>query len=244
MRVGLSTAAGPELELRELLEACGRRGLASLELVAGHRHGLTTRPDRFQAATIVSGARDTGVAVAAIAFSSWNEGAESATATLSGAIGVPILLPYGGQSSREITAVARQFRDESGRALLLFGTDAIGHRQAVDAVNDAARHEALGIAWEFDPTRDEPDALAAAVGEVGARVEYIRIRGGGPETVQQTGMGIGSVMGRLTLGGFAGPLILAPSRASYHQAWLAWLGRRGATGCGSKQSDTSLVVLS
>jgi hypothetical protein len=88
------------------------------------------------------------------------------------------------------------------------------------------------------------DRVARLLDLFGRRLSHIRLLGGGPEAALHEGGGIGEVMGRLALSGYAGTMVLAPSSDRYRVAWQTWLGRRGGWGCGSRVSHPSLVQLS
>ena len=74
-------------------------------------------------------------------------------------------------------------------------------------------------------------------------VDLIVLRGAGPEAAQHEGRGIGALMTRLTLAGYAGILTLAPSGPAVLPVWRAWLQHGKNWGCGSKTADPSLVQL-
>jgi hypothetical protein len=55
-------------------------------------------------------------------------------------------------------------------------------------------------------------------------------------------MGVGAMMRRLAVEGYAGTLVLAPSTARFRVAWRKWLGRRGGWGCGSSTGEDLPMV--
>ncbi len=95
--------------------------------------------------------------------------------------------------------------------------------------------------------RFELNAAAMNVAEAamiaGAPPEHIILRGGGPEAAQYEGRGIGALMARLSLAGYAGTIALAPTSKAVLPVWNAWLNHGRGWGCGSKTSDPSLVQL-
>jgi hypothetical protein len=96
---------------------------------------------------------------------------------------------------------------------------------------------------ELDPQlHDVADQLRSVIGE-GSLPSHILLRGGGPEAVQFEGRGIGSLMAQLSVAGYRGVLILAPSGRAMRQIWKTWLFNRRNWGCGSKASDPSLVEI-
>ena len=83
----------------------------------------------------------------------------------------------------------------------------------------------------------------AARARLDGTVDLIVLRGAGPEAAQHEGRGIGALMTRLTLAGYAGILTLAPSGPAVLPVWRAWLQHGKNWGCGSKTADPSLVQL-
>ena len=138
-----------------------------------------------------------------------------------------------------------------------------------DVEPEAAGHVAamLGSPMLYDPNapRAWVDAFVAAGGSVVTPVEldpqihnvadqlsiattsglpsHIILRGGGPEAVQFEGRGIGLLMTQLSVAGYRGFLIIAPSSRATRQLWKTWLFNRQNWGCGSKTSDFSLVEI-
>lgn len=239
MRLGLSSAAAPDLPLADLVEACGRRGLSALELVAGDGHGVGADPGAV--APSLERAREAGVPVAAMLLggdpAEWAAGAE-----LSARLGLPVVVPASGIGVDGAVRAGRSFAAAGGRLLLLHPTDPEAVR-ALRAVAEALPAGSVALAWEVDPSTDDPSHVPDVLDLAGPRLAHVRLRGGGPEAMEQTGRGVGALMARLALARYGGPLILTPSTPRYHQAWRAWLGRGGGWGCGSRQSDPSLVTL-
>lgn len=250
MRLSLSTAAAPELGLDELLDACARRGLRGLELVAGHAHGVGLASDPASLESVRRLLVEAGVDAVAVRVDEPEAAISSDAARVSAALDAPILLSTAGVASlaapsalRERAARAADLFATWGAALLLEHGSDPAHVAALHALVEAEGPGTLGLAWDADPA--DPRFIDSA-GEVlvaaGAALEHIRLRGGGPESAMQEGQGIGSLMARLTLAGYTGSIAVSPSTSRYRVAWEAWLGRRG-WGCGSKASDDSLVAL-
>ncbi|HEU0077096.1 MAG TPA: hypothetical protein VFQ76_05560, partial [Longimicrobiaceae bacterium] len=82
MRLGLSSSAAPELALAELAAACGRRGLAALELVSGDAHGVSPGSP--------VGTLPEDVEVVAFRASGSREVRSAAAARLSAELGAPV----------------------------------------------------------------------------------------------------------------------------------------------------------
>jgi len=220
MKLGLSSAAAPDATLGGLLEVCGARGIALLEL----REGDACLPDAGAAPADTS-------AIAAVLPRPVTDAAR--LARVSRVWQAPVLL-----TNDRATSLARDIIEQGGDALPLM------RGPAAEWVCKVAESE-IAFAWEADAThtdlaRDVVLVLRAA----GRAPAYIRLIGGGPETALHEGRGVGTLMGRLALAGYAGPLILVPSSTRYRVAWSAWLGRRGGWGCGSKEQDRTLVSLS
>lgn len=70
---------------------------------------------------------------------------------------------------------------------------------------------------------------------------HITLQGGGPEASLHEGRGIGTLMTRLSLATYPGTLTLAPTARAVLPVWKAWLNHGRSWGCGSKNSDPSLV---
>jgi hypothetical protein len=98
-------------------------------------------------------------------------------------------------------------------------------------------------AVELDPRLHNVADQLLAVTATNGLPTHITLRGGGPEAVQFEGRGIGSLMTQLSVAGYRGFLILAPSGRGTRQLWKTWLFSRRNWGCGSKTSDPSLVEI-
>ena len=98
-------------------------------------------------------------------------------------------------------------------------------------------------AVELDPQLHNVADQLRSVTATNGLPTHIILRGGGPEAVQFEGRGIGSLMTQLSVAGYRGFLILAPSGRGTRQLWKTWLFSRRNWGCGSKTSDPSLVEI-
>jgi hypothetical protein len=230
MQLALSSAAAPDLPLESLLDGCTRRGLSGLELVASGASPSHT-------ANVTTLCREHGVNLLAVALLDAGQPPEAGL-RLARELGVAALLPAADASLDTL----RRHIDAGGRLLLRHETDRVAAAVAREMVA-ALPAGTAALAWEVDPARDEAVEVPLVLAEAGSDLMYIRLRGGGPESVGQTGLGIGALMARLALGRYTGPIVLTPGNPSYHQVWRRWLGSGGGWGCGSKASDPSLVVL-
>ena len=220
MRLGLSTDAAPGASADEIIAACARRGLAAVEVtLAGGSAGSAEC-----AAAITAACRGSDVQPAGLLSTEPLNAADGARLSLDS--GAPRII---GGSDELHVRIDRALRvlNHGGNALVLVTGPADQWLAAVDTAT-------VGVAWQVDATCIDPAADAARLLQRRGRLVYVRLVGGGPETAMQEGRGIGALMRQLTLAGYTGPLILAPSSSRYHVAWSAWLGRRGGWGCGSK----------
>lgn len=230
MRLGLSSAAAPDADLGELIAACGARGLSALELRAGDGHGLEAVGNDSLAARLA----DAGVAI--VGFRTESSSNAFQLARLSTALDVAIITADDCAIEERIERT-RRIIEEGGRAL-------VSGKGPANDWHRAVLRAGLDFAWEIDAQGTDLKADADRVlGNGTAALRYIRFIGGGPESTLHEGRGIGELMGRLALSGYAGPVILAPSSTRYRVAWSAWLGRRGGWGCGSKVADAALITL-
>ncbi len=243
MRLALSSAAAPDAALADLLDAAARRGLSAVELVDGHGHGVGAAPGTAAEAARAAAAR--GLALAGFRLSQADAPGTSdapSLARLARDLAAPILVPFtvgaaGGRAADDAVRLASAIREADGDAMVVLPST--GVLEALEAVPpDAA------VAWDADPTRGDLAGPGAGLLErAGSRLRHVRLRGGGPEATEQEGRGIGSLMARLAVAGYAGTVALAPSSARYRVIWDAWLGRRGGWGCGSRAEDRTLVSL-
>jgi hypothetical protein len=242
----LSTAAAPDLALAELLDACARRGLAALELVAGDRHGVGPELDHREILKVAAEAAARGVAIAAYRARGLWEAAAPETVRMAFGLNAPVIVELDPAEDDVHSAIyaARRYAVIGANLLLAHGSD-IAEVEELRAIAAEVPAGTVGLAWEADPATGDFDRNAPGlIATAGPLLRHIRLRGGGPEAAQGEGQGIGTLMGRLTLAHYAGNIAIAPSTPRYHFAWNAWLGRgKGGWGCGSKQADDSLVSL-
>jgi sugar phosphate isomerase/epimerase len=239
MRLGLSSGAAPDATLAELLAACRRRGLAGVELVEGHAHGVSPA-GRDAPAAGAPGADDGGPRVLAFRCATETSALSDAAARLSRRLGCPVISPTI-PSATLLERTGARYRDEGGTLLLACPSEPGEARRAAELAGRAG--PAVALSWDLAPggvsAHTTGDMLAAA----GAALRHVRLFGGGPEAVLLEGRGIGELAVQLALAHYDGPLVLTPSTDSYRQAWRSWLGRRGGWGCGSSRERGTLVTL-
>lgn len=248
MRLSLSSGAAPDAEIDGLLEACRRRGFAGVELEAGHAHGLTGA-DPAAARRVRARLAEGGVDVVGFRTPASLSGDVAVLAAFGQALEAPVVLVPAGESvDAFLEALEAAGALAAGGARALVSLDGVSAETScvADLVGrlDGAALD-VGVAWEVDPERGQESSRTAhqLVERLGRSLRLIRLRGGGPETQRQEGLGVGALMGTLALSGYDGPLVLAPTSPRYRVAWSAWLGRRGGWGCGSRTADPELVRL-
>lgn len=224
MQLGLSSAAARDADIDELVEACVRCGLGTLELRAGDAHGL--RADSGDVAIRAVQERASSAQVAISAY--WMTGIEADLDLAQ--LGLHLRAPIISALDEPLAS-----RVDRTRRISVLGTHALlGVRGPSSAWLQTVVTTGLDFAWEIDPAISDPAAdVRTVLDAAGTQLRYIRFVGGGPEAAMQQGRGVGALMGRLALARYTGPLVLSPSSARYRLAWAAWLGRRGGWGCGS-----------
>jgi len=238
VRLVLSSAAAPEATATELAEACLRRGLSGIEFVLPSIKVDDGNIAAFRAELVAAGVELSGI------FRPTMQRAEvTAAAEVAAAVGTPIIVPGAAIERSLLPEAAEAFARAGAHLLLSQPSDPEAVVTLRQVVSESLAGSPLGLAWEIRPGSDDPLQMERVLEMGGDLLRYIRLHGGGPEAHAQSGMGIGSIMGRLTLARFGGPLVLLPSNARYHYVWRAWLGRAGGWGCGSKQGDETLVAL-
>lgn len=243
MRLSLSSAAAPDAALVDLLAACARRGLAALELVEGHAHGIAPGLSPAQGEAVRDAAREANVGLCALYLEALDAGDLKPVARLATSLAAPAVVPVEQMPTDRLYRAADVFGEAGARLLLAHGSDPPAVNTLRNTLETRSNEDTIGLAWEVRPERDDPARVAEVLAAAGPRLRYVRLHGGGPEAARQTGQGVGALMARLALARYTGPLVLTPSTPRYYYAWRAWLGRAGGWGCGSKQSDPSLVTL-
>ena len=234
MLLGLSSAAAPDAGLEELVDIAARRGFGALELNEGDAHGITPDSDRRAILGVLERAAGAGVRISG--YRALRTGHDVALARLSRALGAPVLLDGPAEAAARVARATAMDAAGAEVAVVLHGSSV-----AEDA--ELAGSAGLPLAWDADPRLGVLDGTVQALLRRGA-LRHVRLLGGGPEAAMQDGMGVGEMMRRLAVGGYAGTLVLAPSTARFRVAWRKWLGRRGGWGCGgSSGGELPLVHL-
>jgi hypothetical protein len=237
MQTGVSSAAVPGASLAELLTGVTRHGLSVIELRAGDAHGVSA------ALTSRSGAVAEVVNVmraSPVTISSYRDNGDEDVrqlAVLARELGALIVIDGPAPLTERLSRAQELARDGAGVAVVVRGA-----RAADDALEiTRAGH---GVAWDASPSDENLGAQAAAVLDAcGDALRRVRVAGAGPESSLHEGRGIGALMSRLALAGYAGTVIVAPSSPIYHQLWKQWLGPRDGAGRSSHSSNSSLVNL-
>lgn len=237
MRLGLSSAAAPDLSLEALVAACLQRGLAALELDAGHWGHLMGGDARAACAA--------GVPLVGLRVRSLESAVSAGVPSLSRELDAPVIAPAPPPgTSAPVLEAGRRYSKSGGRLLLSHRTDP----RRMEELRKLVEREGSGtlaLAWSVEPSTEE--GLAAQAPEMlesaGGALAHIRLSGGGPESALQEGRGVGQLFAHLALSGWAGTLVLAPSTPLYLRAWGHWLGRNGGWGCGSKVAGEPLPLV-
>jgi hypothetical protein len=236
MRLGLSSAAAPDAYFDELLAACLRLGMTSLELEAGHGHGI----DVLHASPELAAAARARAAASGVALAGFRPDAigSERLPDLAVALGAPLLVPV----QHAAAVAARMPGGVEVIGILPGDRDPLAVLDELEGAGPTAF--ALPLAWDADPASGfVATAAEALLARAGGRLRHVRLQGGGPEASTQEGRGVGALMARLALAGFDGTIALAPSSDRYRVVWAAWLGRRSGWGCGSKAEARELVTL-
>jgi len=228
MRLGISADAAPGATPAELAETCARRGFGVVELTlpsGGDTGALLAQIDAAEFGTV----RLAGIVSPCTGYA-------NRLALLSRDAGVPIIVADTSGLAARIT-FTRSIVAHGGAALLLVRGPA---HEWLHAVLDAG----VRFAWQVDDDCTDPALDAAMILQRAGRIEYVRLLGSGPEATMHEGRGYGALITKLTLTGYDGPLVLAPSSTRYHVIWSTWLGRRGSWGCGTaaERADRSLNI--
>lgn len=224
MRLTLSAAAAPGMPLGELLEACLRRGITSLELHEdGDEVSLDASPAEASAWQWRAAAR--GIRVSGIRAASGPRAASPGAALISARLERPVIAPAGSLTPQRLRSAAHLFHAAGGRLLAGVGTD----RDAAAALRAAAEAApgGVGLCWEVRPDRDDLDRAPAVLAAAGPLLRCILLYGGGPETAGQAGAGIGGLMAHLALARYHGPLVITPSSPARVPLWTRWLRADG-----------------
>lgn len=122
----------------------------------------------------------------------------------------------------------------------LHGSDPAHTAQAVAW----AQAQGARTAWEVAPGALDAAAAAATLQQTWPTLVHVRLVGAGPENEENEGLG--SLLTRLALDGYAGTITLAPSPGADRARWATWLFQTRGWGCGSaaeKQGRTRDVEI-
>ncbi|MCA9597340.1 MAG: DUF2249 domain-containing protein [Myxococcales bacterium] len=227
MKLSLSAAAAPALELDALDIACRARGLDGIELVVETADYIQSLAARVRAA------RARVVALRAERV----EDCAGLLAYLSGELGVPLSIPLDAVTGGVLPNLAQVFADAGGTLLLGFATDLKQVVAVTAALESAGNPPCVGLAWELRPSSEDLGASGAVLLAASEHLRLVRLYGGGPEQHQQDGRGIGPLFVDLAISGYGGPIVLTPSTPTELPRWREWLASRQSTGCGSAHSS-------
>lgn len=219
MRLALSRAAAPAMDLAALDALAQKRGLDGLELAP---------------ADVPDAARAAAIWVEDASFVA-TEGAARASAKL----GVPVVAARGAIPASKIADLESLYAREGGRLCLTHGTDAEEAAELTDAIARAGASH-VGTAWEIRPADEKLDDAAAVLLAASETLAYVRLRGGGPELSSHEGAGLGPLFQKLALSHYAGTITLTPSAGDRVEAWERWLTRSGRCGCGSAPGEQDI----
>jgi len=224
MKLSLSAAAAPGIELDALDAACRTRGLDGIELVVA---------SAGEARTLAARVRAAGARVVALRAERLDDSAAEALARLSCELGVPVSVPLDVVLAGQLTKLARVFTDAGGTLLVGFGTDLQQVVEVTAALQAAGDPPSVGLAWELRPSSEDLGASGAVLLAARRHLRLVRLYGGGPEQHQQDGRGVGPLLVDLAISGYGGPIVLTPSDSAELPRWRDWLASRRSAGCGS-----------
>lgn len=233
MKLSLSAAAAPGIELDALDAACRARGLDGIELVIASAGDARTLAARVRAAR---------VRVVALRAERLDDAAAGSLAHLSGELGVPASAPLDEVTRGSLPKLARVFADAGGTLLAAFGTDLERVIAATAALERADDPPSVGLAWDLRPGSEDLSSSGAVLLAARRHLRLVRLYGGGPEQHQQDGRGIGPLLVDLAISGYGGPIVLTPSAPAELPRWRDWLASRRSTGCGSAHPSGELEV--
>lgn len=243
MRWVLSSAAAPEASLPELLDAAGRKKLQGVELVRGHGHGIEPGLPADSLELAAGTIRDHGLTVAAYRIRDHAGLDPEETARLARVLDAAVVLALpAGMAERSLERWAFPFESE-GRALLLEVEDPA---ETETRWSEAVARRFPGtvcFAWDAPRTAGTADQARWMLEAFGSSLAHVRVPGTGPESLGDSDGRIGSLVTVLTLSGYRGSAVLAPSSERRLDEWSTWLGRRRGWGCGGARSGTEESTL-
>lgn len=226
--LSLSSEAASGLSLAELDAACRARGLDGTEIV------IPAGDDPTDVVTRASTSRARVVALRARALDPASAGS---LARCAAALGVPVSVPASAVAREQLDTVTQTFVRERARLLLGHRTKLDDTIELVATIRALDAGAALGLAWEVAPAVDDLGEASAVLLAASSYLGAVRLHGGGPEQRDQDGRGVGPLFAELALSGYAGPIILCPSRPEVVPRWTAWLASTKSSGCGHAVSE-------
>lgn len=224
VKLSLSAAAAPGIELDALDASCRARGLDGIELLVA---------SEAEARTLVARVRAAGARVVALRAERLDDSTAASLAHLSAELGAPVSAPLDEVTAGSLAELAKVFADAGGTLLVGFGTD-LDHVVAVTAALEGAGAPAsVGLAWDLRPGTEDLSSSGAVLLAARRHLRLVRLYGGGPEQHQQDGRGVGPLLVDLAISGYAGPIVLTPSDPAELPRWRGWLASRKSAGCGS-----------
>jgi uncharacterized protein (DUF2249 family) len=231
--LSLSTEAAPQLGLEALTAACRARGLDGEELV------VAAGVDPEQRA---ADARAAGASIVALRVAEIDVQGAPTLARAAALLGVPVSVPAGALTPPALAAIVPAFAAAGARLLLGHGTDLDDALAVVAAIRAAGSPPSLGLAWELQPSAADLVDAGAILLATRELLGVVRLHGGGPEQRDQDGRGVGPLFVDLALTGYAGPIILCPSRPEELPRWAKWLASTGSAGCGHAVSGKTIEL--
>lgn len=232
MRWMLSGAAAPDASLQGLLDAVATKNLAGVELIHGHEHGVVPGLPPEALEQVTASVRDHGLQLCAYRIDRPDGLDPTAAASFARGLGAPLVLTRSPElDPRLVQRWAESFVRKEARLLLAVEDPTeIGSGSTGDLVHRFSA--SLGYAWEATPTAGTADQARWMLESLGPALRYVRIPGTGPEALDDRDGRIASMVTVMTLLGYRGPAVLAPSSAEKLEVWGQWLGRRRGWGCG------------
>lgn len=243
MRWVLSSAAAPEASLPLLLDGAGRKSLEGVELVRGHAHGVEPHLSPEAHELVAGTVRDHKVNVLAYRIDDYAGLDPRETARFARIMDAAVVLAsVDGMDDPSLERWAAAFEGQE-RPLLLAVEDPSEMDTRWSAPVAGRYPGTIRFAWDATPTSGTADQARWMLEAFGSSLTYVRVPGTGPEGLRDEDGRIGSLVTVMTLLGYRGPAVLAPSSERHLGEWSMWLGRRRGWGCGGARSSTEETIL-
>lgn len=221
MRLLLSSDTLPGAPLDELIQACRRRALGGLELSVGigQGHGLDERvcPLHQQ-----DGGRCVPETVTSVAW-----------LRLPRATSLIMLMVWSGAAHQMKAGLLLQEPvldpPVATPLALVHGAEPAD----VQAAATWARRHGARTCWDVAPGTWDAETVDRVLDVTLPTLAHIRLPGSGPEADDARSEGVGGLLTRLALRGYAGTIALVPSAWADHALWQRWLLERRGWGCGT-----------